>query len=79
MYAHWDIVDNQLIFTIKANRFLRNMVRAITGTLIDVGRGKISIKDFRSIIESRNRCKAGTSLPAKALFLTEIEYGDTVL
>ncbi len=79
MYAHWDIVDNQLIFIIKANRFLRNMVRAITGTLIDVGRGKISIKDFRSIIESRNRCKAGTSLPAKALFLTEIEYGDTVL
>ncbi|MBR4199194.1 MAG: tRNA pseudouridine(38-40) synthase TruA [Bacteroidales bacterium] len=79
MYAHWDEIDNELIFTIKANRFLRNMVRAITGTLIDVGRGKITLDDFRNIIESRNRCNAGTSLPAKALFLTEVEYGDTKL
>ena len=76
MHAHWDEVDGHLVFTIKANRFLRNMVRAITGTLIDVGRGKISTYDFRSIIESRNRCNAGTSLPAKALFLTNVEYGD---
>ena len=79
MYAHWNVIDNELIFTIKANRFLRNMVRAITGTLIDVGRGKITLDDFRNIIESRNRCNAGTSLPAKALFLTEVEYGDAKL
>ncbi len=76
MHAHWDEMNGHLVFTIKANRFLRNMVRAITGTLIDVGRGKITADDFRTIIESRNRCNAGTSLPAKALFLTNVEYGN---
>ncbi len=66
--------DSVLIFRIKADRFLRNMVRAITGTLIDVGKEKISINAFRKIIEAKNRSKAGFSVPAHGLFLTDIEY-----
>lgn len=73
--AFWaESADGELVFTITANRFLRNMVRAIVGTLIEVGYGKISIEDFRNIIEAKNRSKAGTSAPAQALFLEEIEY-----
>ena len=73
--AQWFEKDNDLlIFRIKADRFLRNMVRAITGTLIDVGREKISLTDFRKIIESKNRSNAGFSVPAHGLFLTDIEY-----
>jgi len=67
-------VDGELVFRIKADRFLRNMVRAIFGTLLDVGTQKISIEDFCRIIESKNRGKAGNSVPAKALFLKEIDY-----
>lgn len=74
LYARWDMVEEEYVFTISANRFLRNMVRAITGTLLEVGRGKLSLDDFRKVIESKNRCNAGTSLPAKALFLTKVEY-----
>ncbi|MCF6241641.1 MAG: tRNA pseudouridine(38-40) synthase TruA [Bacteroidales bacterium] len=66
--------DSVLIFRIKANRFLRNMVRAITGTLIDVGRKKLAVDDFRRIIEAKNRSSAGFSVPAHGLFLTGIEY-----
>ncbi len=73
-YAHWERTGDELVFTIKANRFLRNMVRAIAGTLIDVGRGKTTLNDLQRIIDSKDRCSAGTSLPAKALFLTEVEY-----
>ncbi len=54
--------------------FLRNMVRAIVGTLIEVGRGKLSVEDFRRIIEQQDRCKAGTSAPGQALFLVNVEY-----
>ena len=72
--AEWQIVDNQLIFNITANRFLRNMVRAIVGTLVNVGLHKISLDELIQIIESRNRSKAGFSVPAKGLFLTEIIY-----
>jgi len=72
--AFWTEEGSELIFTITANRFLRNMVRAIVGTLIEVGYGKISDKDFRQIIEAKDRSKAGTSAPAQALFLEEIEY-----
>ena len=72
--AQWEETDKQLIFKVKANRFLRNMVRAIVGTLIDVGRGKLTPEDVRKIIESKNRCNAGTSVPAQALFLCHIEY-----
>ncbi|MDX9725594.1 MAG: tRNA pseudouridine(38-40) synthase TruA [Bacteroidales bacterium] len=72
--AGWTASENMLIFKIKANRFLRNMVRAITGTLIDVGRGKITPDEFESIIISLDRSRAGMSAPARGLFLTDIEY-----
>ena len=62
------------IFTIQADRFLRNMVRAIVGTLLEVGKGKLSLEGFRQVIECKDRGKAGTSVPAHALFLTHIEY-----
>ena len=61
-------------FTITANRFLRNMVRAIVGTLLDVGRGAITLQQFRDIIEQKDRCAAGTSVPGNALFLADIKY-----
>ena len=67
-----------LIFTISANRFLRNMVRVIVGTLINVGLEKISIYDFEKIIESKSRSRAGASVPACGLFLTKVEYPDSI-
>jgi len=70
--------DDLVIFEITANRFLRNMVRAITGTLIDVGLGKSTFEDFISIIESKDRRNAGKSVPAKGLYLTEIVYPYTL-
>ncbi|MFT5762050.1 MAG: tRNA pseudouridine38-40 synthase [Polaribacter sp.] len=72
--AVWTQEGNQLIFNITANRFLRNMVRAIVGTLVDVGKHKITNQDFRTIVLSKNRANAGLSVPAKGLFLTEITY-----
>ena len=72
--AIWKQQENELTFYITANRFLRNMVRAIVGTLVDVGLGKITKDDFRKIIESKNRSNAGLSVPAKGLFLTQIKY-----
>lgn len=72
--ANWKQENNTLIFTISANRFLRNMVRAIVGTLVNVGLRKITLADFNAIIESKNRDKAGFSVPAHGLYLTEIEY-----
>ena len=63
-----------IVFTISADRFLRNMVRAVVGTLVDVGRGKISKEDFIKIINDRDRCSAGTSMPPQALFLWDVEY-----
>lgn len=77
-HAEWKTEENMLVFTIKADRFLRNMVRAIVGTLIDVGFGKLSIDQFNEVIEAKDRCKAGKSAPAKGLFLTEIEYPDNL-
>lgn len=78
MYARWENQGNQFVFTIKANRFLRNMVRAIVGTLIDVGKGKLNKDDFRKIIETKNRNVAGVSVPGHALFLEEVEYKDSI-
>ena len=72
--AFWKQEGNLLTFHISANRFLRNMVRAIVGTLVDVGLDKISINEFRDIIESKSRGNAGLSVPAKGLFLTHIKY-----
>ena len=72
--ASWKKENGKLIFTISANRFLRNMVRAIVGTLINIGLHKITLADFNAIIKSKNRDKAGFSVPAHGLYLTEIEY-----
>ena len=72
--AHWDDVGGELIFTIRSNRFLRNMVRSVTGTLLDVGRGKLTIDGLREIIEKKDRCAAGVSMPACGLFLTKVDY-----
>lgn len=76
--ARWIPSESELApgfyFQITADRFLRNMVRAIVGTLIEVGRGKISAEEFHAIIERRNRSEAGTSMPAHALFLWDIKY-----
>jgi len=73
--ARWDeVAKGQWRFTITANRFLRNMVRAIVGTLVEVGRGRISTEDVRRIIEAKDRCSAGESVPGKALFLVDIKY-----
>lgn len=74
LLASWTEESNRLIFTIKADRFLRNMVRAITGTMVDVGRGKTSISEFEEIIKAKDRSMAGKSAPAKGLFLEDIEY-----
>lgn len=76
MEAYWKEEGHQLVFTIKADRFLRNMVRAIVGTLLQVGQHKITPEQFRRIIESRDRGNAGTSVPGNALFLCDIEYPD---
>lgn len=72
--ANWKQNEEKLVFTISADRFLRNMVRAIVGTMINIGSGKVSLNDFRKIIESKNRSKAGFSVPAHGLYLTKIEY-----
>ncbi len=72
--AEWKEEKDLLIFTISANRFLRNMVRAIVGTLLDVGKGKISIEEFNKIIGSKTRSKAGFSAHACGLYLTKVEY-----
>lgn len=76
--AEWRVEGNLLIFRIKADRFLRNMVRAIVGTLLDIGRHRINLEDLRQIIESRNRSNAGYSVPAKGLFLNNVVYPDDI-
>ena len=77
--ANWKEDENSLIFTIKANRFLRNMVRAIVGTLIEIGEGKISFSDIETILMSKDRANAGYSVPAKGLSLIDIEYPKEIL
>ena len=72
--AHWKEEKNKLVFTISANRFLRNMVRAIVGTLVNIGLRKITLEDFDTIIRSKDREKAGFSVPAHGLYLTKIDY-----
>ena len=72
--AEWQLKDKAMVFHISADRFLRNMVRAIVGTLVQVGRGEIKPEDIRQIIESKNRSNAGMSVPACGLYLTEVIY-----
>lgn len=75
MQAHWDQAGPyEWVFTIQADRFLRNMVRAVVGTLLEVGRGKLTIGGFRRVIEQKDRCRAGTSVPGNALFLVDVAY-----
>lgn len=76
--ATWEECQHLIIFKISADRFLRNMVRAIVGTLLDLGRKKINLTDLQSIIDSKNRSKAGMSVPAKGLFLVDIKYPDHI-
>lgn len=76
--AHWEDTGRQLVFTIRANRFLRNMVRAIVGTLVEVGQGRNDVAGFRRIIESKDRCRAGASVPGHALFLCDIAYPEGI-
>lgn len=81
--AYWqtwndDFKTPGIVFTITADRFLRNMVRAVVGTMVDVGRNKISVDDFQSIINKKNRCAAGTSMPPQALFLWDIIYPNSI-
>ncbi|MDR2955605.1 MAG: tRNA pseudouridine(38-40) synthase TruA [Prevotella sp.] len=78
MQATWQQQGKDYIFTIKADRFLRNMVRSIVGTLLAAGRGKITPDDFRKIIEAKDRGAAGTSVPGHALFLEEVEYDNDI-
>lgn len=72
--AKWEQAGESLIFSIKANRFLRGMVRAIVGTLLRVGSGKLTKSDFQKVIESKDRREAGSAAPADGLFLNEVKY-----
>ena len=74
IHAQWTHENEQWVFTITADRFLRNMVRAIVGTLVEVGRHKMSVEQFCQVIERKDRCAAGTSMPGNALFLWDITY-----
>lgn len=77
--AVWEQKEGKLIFTITADRFLRNMVRAIVGTLLNVGQGKSTLDDVKTILKSKDRGKAGSSVPAKGLYLTKVLYPDTII
>ena len=76
--AEWTTKEEVLVFTITANRFLRNMVRAIVGTLLEVGLDKRTLADVKAVINSKDRSKAGVSVPAKGLYLTKISYPNTM-
>lgn len=78
-HAQWTREGDEWVFTIRSNRFLRNMVRSVTGTLLDVGRGKLSIDGLRQIIECKDRCAAGVSMPPQGLFLCKVEYPETTI
>lgn len=73
-HAEWTQEGDEWVFTIRSNRFLRNMVRSVTGTLLDVGRGKLTIDGLRRIVEQKDRCAAGVSMPPQGLFLCKVEY-----
>ncbi len=78
MHAAWTTQADELHFNITADRFLRNMVRAIVGTIINVGLGKLNVEDMHKIIASKDRSKAGYSVPAHGLYLTEVAYPETL-
>lgn len=74
MEARWMEQGDLLVFRIKADRFLRNMVRAIVGTLLEVGRSRMTLDGFRAVVACKDRCSAGESVPAQGLFLQEVDY-----
>ena len=74
--ARWEKEGDMWVFTITADRFLRNMVRAIVGTLLEIGRGRMTADGLRRVIEAKDRCKAGVSVPGHALYLVDITYPD---
>lgn len=76
--ASWQQRNDEWVFTIRSDRFLRNMVRSIVGTLLDVGMHKLSVTDFCRIIEAKDRCKAGVSVPAHGLYLVEVRYPEAI-
>ena len=78
MKAHWYLENDELHFVIKADRFLRNMVRAIVGTMINIGLGKMEVEELHNIINSKSRSEAGYSVPAHALYLIEVEYPEDI-
>lgn len=78
MHAQWSVDGDELIFEISADRFLRNMVRAIVGTMLDIGVGKMKVETLHDVIQSKDRSNAGASAPAHGLYLTHIEYPNTV-
>lgn len=78
IHAQWEQQGEDYVFTIQANRFLRNMVRAVVGTLLEAGRGKLDEAGMRRVIEAKDRAVAGLSVPAHALFLEEIEYSSHI-
>ncbi|OEK08761.1 tRNA pseudouridine(38-40) synthase TruA [Flavivirga aquatica] len=78
MKAEWFFKDDELHFVIKANRFLRNMVRAIVGTMINIGLGKVSVESLHTIIQSKSRSQAGFSVPANGLYLIDVEYPEDI-
>ncbi|MGB0895704.1 MAG: tRNA pseudouridine(38-40) synthase TruA [Flavobacteriaceae bacterium] len=78
-FAEWSYDNGQLVFSISADRFLRNMVRAIVGTLLYIGLGKLEVDAIHDIIKSENRGEAGVSVPAHGLYLTEVCYPDTII
>ena len=78
IHAGWTEDGDTLRFTIRADRFLRNMVRAIVGTLVDVGRGRLTVEEFRDIVISRDLSRSSAGAPAKGLFLNDVKYPDTV-
>ncbi|MDT0557013.1 tRNA pseudouridine(38-40) synthase TruA [Ichthyenterobacterium sp. W332] len=77
-YALWTQKDSELEFKIEADRFLRNMVRAIVGTLLNIGLGKLEVNDLDRILESKNRSEAGYSVPAHGLYLTKVNYPESI-
>jgi len=77
--AIWNSEEDKLVFSITADRFLRNMVRAVVGTLLDVGLGRITTEDVKTIIKNKDRSAAGASVPAKGLYLTKVSYPSTIL
>ncbi len=77
-HAQWVDEGSGYVFTIRADRFLRNMVRAVVGTLMEVGFGKLTIDEFCKVIEAKDRCAAGASVPAKGLFLVDIIYPEAL-